>query len=154
MSLAVSAASLTHPFGSPQTANLCTTFQVLRDPYYKAIGFGSTKEKQKEVLDWLYSNPNVWASHLTPGYLTVSKVPYPNTSNNGNDTVTNAITAAEIKNWGDTNYDWYPYKIPEKSKLDNLRAQYFSWETDKSPSINTKLTRHAPRVDKTHNRQL
>lgn len=142
VSLAVSAASLTHPFGSPQTANLCTTFQVLRDPYYKAIGFSSTQQKQTEVLDWLYNNHNLWASHLTPGYLTISKVPYPNSTNTGNDNLTNAITAAEIRNWGDTNYDWYPYKIPEKLKLDSLRKQYFEWETSKAPQATSRNGMH------------
>lgn len=38
MSLAVSAASFSHPFSQPSSNNICTTFQVLKDNYYPIIG--------------------------------------------------------------------------------------------------------------------
>lgn len=41
LSLAVSAASLTHPFCPPLTNNPCITFQVLKDMYYECIGVNS-----------------------------------------------------------------------------------------------------------------
>jgi hypothetical protein len=42
--IVVSAASLLHPFCSPQTNNPCITFQVLKDIYYSCIGVNSSSE--------------------------------------------------------------------------------------------------------------
>nr|UGV43946.1 MAG: ORF1 [Torque teno virus] len=98
VSLAVSAASFLHPFGSPQTANLCTTFQVLREPYYKAIGFSS--QKHNEVIEWLYNNPSVWQSNVARWFLENVKKPL--------DTKQNMFSPINIVANRDSNYDWYP----------------------------------------------
>nr|UGV43038.1 MAG: ORF1 [Torque teno virus] len=58
VSLAVSAASLTHPFCPPLTNNPCITFQVLKDIYYECIGVNSlaeNTEKYKNLQNTLYS---------------------------------------------------------------------------------------------------
>lgn len=56
--IVVSAASLLHPFCSPQTNNPCITFQVLKDIYYECIGVNSDtthKEKYEKLQNTLYS---------------------------------------------------------------------------------------------------
>lgn len=57
VSLAVSAATLTHPFCPPLTNNPCITFQVLKEFYYKAIGINSSLNSQyAEIENCLYEN--------------------------------------------------------------------------------------------------
>lgn len=57
VSLAVSAASLTHPFCPPLTNNPCITFQVLKDIYYKCIGISSDYTTEYNELETkLYQN--------------------------------------------------------------------------------------------------
>ena len=51
VSLAVSAASLTHPFCPPLTNNPCITFQVLKDIYYKCIGISTDYNTEYEELE-------------------------------------------------------------------------------------------------------
>lgn len=54
--IVVSAASLLHPFCSPQTNNPCITFQVLKDIYDKCIGVNSTQQTAYNTLEnTLYS---------------------------------------------------------------------------------------------------
>nr|UYM03172.1 MAG: ORF1 [Anelloviridae sp.] len=58
VSLAVSAATLTHPFCPPLTNNPCITFQVLKDFYYKAIGINSNLTTQYEELETILYEKN------------------------------------------------------------------------------------------------
>nr|UGV44146.1 MAG: ORF1 [Torque teno virus] len=156
VSLAVSAASFTHPFGSPLTNNPCVTFQVLDSIYYSVIGYSSSDDKKKEVLETLYSQNAYWSSHLTPYFLAGLKNPYPSSDSNftipagasiqtlatgigtNNTNKQNSITIA-----GDSNYNWYPYNVQNfKQQVHTIRAQYFSWETDKAPQATSTLGKH------------
>nr|UGV43197.1 MAG: ORF1 [Torque teno virus] len=140
VSLAVSAASFLHPFGSPQTANLCTTFQVLRDPYYKAIGFSSSKHQ--EVLEWLYQEPSFWQSNIARWFLENVKKPL-NTKEEG-------FASINIVTHRDSNYNWYPLNPTNNGpatsgtnnidKIKNALDTYWKWITTESPQItNTSL---------------
>uniref|UniRef100_A0AAU7SS91 Capsid protein n=1 Tax=Alphatorquevirus homin19 TaxID=3048420 RepID=A0AAU7SS91_9VIRU len=138
VSLAVSAASFTHPFGSPQTDNLCVTFQVLDPLLNSVIGFSS--KQHQVVLNHLYTHNTYWASHLTPYFTTNLKKPYPQ-SDGQPQTAPNAektLQIQDIKIAGDTNYNWYPYNITKYSyTLDDIRQQYFKWETSLAPQQTT-----------------
>lgn len=152
MSLAVSAASFTHPFGSPLTNNPCVTFQVLDSIYYPVIGFSASEEKRKHVLDTLYSQNAYWSSHLTPYFLAGLKNPFPKDENTFNvpsgpatdslqtGTGTTSNKEKSITIAGDSNYNWYPYNVAHfKDQVNNIRKQYFTWETDKAPQAASTL---------------
>ncbi len=138
VSLAVSAASFTHPFGSPQTDNLCVTFQVLDPLLNSVIGFSS--KQHQVVLNHLYTHNTYWSSHLTPYFTTNLKKPYPQ-SNGQPQTAPNAdktLQIQDIKIAGDTNYNWYPYNMTNQSHtLGEIRQQYFKWETSLAPQGTT-----------------
>ena len=54
--IVVSAASLLHPFCSPQTNNPCITFQVLKDIYDECIGVNeTTKDNYEKLKNTLYT---------------------------------------------------------------------------------------------------
>nr|UPW35085.1 ORF1 [Torque teno virus 24] len=85
LQLVVTAASFTHPFCSPQTNTITTTFQVLKDMYYNTIGIVDTQEQYtsvndktktktyenflKELQNTLYSTGSYWNSFHTMEYL-------------------------------------------------------------------------------------
>nr|UGV43945.1 MAG: ORF1 [Torque teno virus] len=135
VSLAVSAASFLHPFGSPQTDNPCYTFQVLKEFYYKAIGFSATKEKQNQVLDTLYEHNSYWESNITPFYvLNVKKG-----SNTTQQLHSNAPSRESFVANVNTNYNWYSFKAKSnKEKLHQLRQAYFKQLTSEGPQTTSQ----------------
>ncbi|UJO01834.1 ORF1 [Anelloviridae sp.] len=150
LSLAVSAASFTHPFGSPLTNNPCVTFQVLDTIYYSVIGYGSSDEKKLDVLNTLYKENAYWASHLTPYFTTGLKIPFPkkNDPTTAESTTVTSLTTTgssnmNIKIAGDSNYNWYPYNLKNKNQdLHKIRKQYFKWETDEGPQATSDYGKH------------
>nr|UPW35058.1 ORF1 [Torque teno virus 24] len=80
VSLAVSAASFSHPFSQPSSNNICTTFQVLKDKYYPIIGVlpsytevaGNKKDyntNKTELEKWLYNTGSLYHTFHTQEYL-------------------------------------------------------------------------------------
>nr|UGV44141.1 MAG: ORF1 [Torque teno virus]UGV44184.1 MAG: ORF1 [Torque teno virus] len=163
VSLAVSLASFTHPFCSPQTDNPCITFQVLQDFYYPIIGHSVnlTDQKVTDVFNnILYKKPEFYQQVLTASYIGII-----NHNPDGSATVQGAngspstTNMSEYNTWvtgtgankfrpGNTNvhYNFCTYK-PDAMKLTNLRKYYFSWEVYKSVATSTSNSYH---VDPAH----
>nr|UGV42707.1 MAG: ORF1 [Torque teno virus] len=126
VSLAVSAASFLHPFGSPQTANFCATFQVLQPFYYQAIGISSTKHS--DVIDILYKKNTYWQSNITSWFLTNVKNP--------KNMSTKMFEDINVKSNKDSNYDWFPftpYTTENYSKIQNAAQEYWKYLTSDHP---------------------
>ena len=81
-SLAVTAASFSHPFGQPSSNNICTTFQVLKDNYNWVIGVAGTytdsskqqndktyAQNKTNLEDWLYKTGSLYHTFHTSEYL-------------------------------------------------------------------------------------
>jgi len=145
VSLAVSAASFSHPFSQPSSNNICTTFQVLKDKYYPVIGILTNYEKQpagnnkpydenKLALEnWLYNTGDLYHTFHTQEYLN---------PNRKFDKKTGAAEAIENKDWlGKYNnnfqtgksslFGFNTYK-PNKEKLLKIRKQYFDTLTQEN----------------------
>ncbi len=90
--IVVSAASLLHPFCSPQTNNPCITFQVLKDIYDQCIGVNSTQATTYSTLQQtLYTNCTYFETtqvlaQLSPHFQPALKAT--NTTSNNNATTT------------------------------------------------------------------
>nr|UGV43031.1 MAG: ORF1 [Torque teno virus] len=106
VSLVVSAASFIHPFSQPQTNNICTTFQVLKDMYYDCIGVNSSlEEKYKTLFEKLYSKCCYFETfqtiaQLNPGFKAAKKT----TNGTGKTAATLGDAVSELKN---TNGSFY-----------------------------------------------
>nr|UGV43952.1 MAG: ORF1 [Torque teno virus] len=141
VSLAVSAASLLHPFSSPQTDNYCTTFQVLKEFYYKAIGFSATEEARKSVLKTLYTNNSYWESNMVPFYTYNVRSGKDTTKYIIDDSPTSSDTNNKKINFSppqNTNYNWYTYNAKDNEEyLNNLRKAYFKNLTTNGPQTTT-----------------
>lgn len=96
--IVVSAASLLHPFCSPQTNNPCITFQVLKDIYSSCIGVNSSNTKPYETLqDKLYSQCTYYQTtqvlaQLSPAFQPAKKAAAGNTDPT-TTTLGNTVTA-------------------------------------------------------------
>nr|UGV43881.1 MAG: ORF1 [Torque teno virus] len=124
LSLAVTAASFLHPFGSPQTANICTTFQVLQPFYYQAIGTSS--QKHKTVIDILYSKNTYWQSNITQWFLVGVKDP-----KNMSQQLFQDINTKANK---DTNYDWFAYTpVSHIENIKHAATAYWTQLTQNHP---------------------
>nr|UGV42652.1 MAG: ORF1 [Torque teno virus] len=146
LALTATAASFLHPFGSPQTANICATFQVLRDPYYKAIGFSSSKHT--EVQDWLFNEPSFWQSNIARWFLENVRNPQKlNQAPENNEVSQDKGWNINIQTQKDSNYNWYPLNpkcnASHTNNITNIKTAakiYWQWITTNSPQItNTDL---------------
>jgi hypothetical protein len=98
--IVVSAASLLHPFCSPQTNNPCITFQVLKDMYYECIGVNSLDENKQKYIkleNELYSKCTFFETsqviaQLSPNFQPALK-PVSKSTTNTTTTLGNAVTA-------------------------------------------------------------
>lgn len=145
VSLAVSAASFSHPFSQPSSNNICTTFQVLKDTYYPVIGILSDYNSQqagnkktytdnKQTLEnWLYNTGDLYHTFHTQEYLN---------PNRKFDKKTGAAESIKYKEWLGKNstsfqtgksslFGFNTYK-PEKTKIEEIRKQYFDTLTQEN----------------------
>nr|UGV43575.1 MAG: ORF1 [Torque teno virus] len=74
VSFAVSAASLTHPFCSPQTENVAVTFQVLKSFYYDGIGINQ-QTQHTAIQQTLYTQGNYYQTFHTIGFINTGLKP-------------------------------------------------------------------------------
>nr|UGV43286.1 MAG: ORF1 [Torque teno virus] len=138
LSLEVSAATLKHPFCQPQTANICVTFQVLREKYYTNLNVSSTgtedgnisTEDKKIFQDWLYKDPNLYQTVHTLGQLNPTQKPALYSTDNSkkipgwNDYLktvgtTNSFQTGNNSIYGQPNYN------PQYTNLTNIRKWFF-----------------------------
>lgn len=97
--IVVSAASLLHPFCSPQTNNPCITFQVLKDMYYDCIGINdSLKDKYTTLEKKLYDECTYFETtqvlaQLSPNFQPALKA----TNGNNNTRKTLGTAVPELK---------------------------------------------------------
>lgn len=94
--IVVSAASLLHPFCSPQTNNPCITFQVLKDIYSNCIGVNASNEQPYQTLqNKLYSQATYFQTtqvlaQLSPAFQPAKKAGQ-TTSNTTSKTLGNEV---------------------------------------------------------------
>lgn len=139
-SLAVTAASFSHPFGQPSSNNICTTFQVLKDNYNWVIGVAGTyqdtstqqnnktyNQNKQHLEDWLYNTGSLYHTFHTSEYLNPNR-----TFKNNTDQF-----ESSLKTWLGSNannfqtkqsslFGFNTYK-PNKDKLLAVRNKY--WQT-------------------------
>lgn len=162
VTLAVSAASFTHPFCPPQTENPCCTFQVLKDFYYPVIGYSSAATKVDSVFsNILYKHCTYYQSFLTPQFIgQIVKLPNgmlvkdlsPSPAGFPEGTTINKQQIDTYNNWQKTkfitnasqHYNYCNYK-PDNTNLVWLRKYYFEWETQKNADV--KPDHITPSVD-------
>ncbi|AXQ66385.1 MAG: hypothetical protein [Anelloviridae sp.] len=144
VSFAVSAASFTHPFCSPLTNNPCITFQVLKEFYYSAMGYGTPETTMNTIWNTLYTTATFYQSHLTPQFI---RMPTKNPDNTDNS------DASSFNTWVDSNFKTgklvkynYPQYSPNREKLKQLREYYFRWET-KTDGVAVRPTWTTPTIN-------
>ena len=102
--IVVSAASLLHPFCSPQTNNPCITFQVLKDIYDECIGINSTmKSKYASLQDTLYTTCTYYQTTQVLAQLSAAFQPAKkaSTASSGATTTTLGNYVTALKNNGE-----------------------------------------------------
>lgn len=137
MSLAVSAASFTHPFCPPESDNMCITFQVLKDFYYTQMSVtamnGTTATQEDEtILTKLYSTASFWQSLHTQSLISTTQKTalfseaskFPNPSN----WLTKDIDTTTFKTGNNSIYGQVNYR-PNKTNMTEILRWYFKQET-------------------------
>ncbi len=154
VSLAVSAASFTHPFCPPLTDTPCVTLQVLKEFYYTTIGYSSNADKVESVFtNTLYKHCCYYQSFLTTQFIAkITRTPdgqavsafSPPTSFPGTNVTKSSIesfnswvTTTGPNGWltnANQHFHFCNYK-PDATKLKWLRQYYFDWETYKLADV-------------------
>nr|UGV44133.1 MAG: ORF1 [Torque teno virus] len=154
VSLAVSAASFTHPFCPPLTDTPCVTLQVLKEFYYTTIGYSSNADKVESVFtNTLYKHCCYYQSFLTTQFIAkITRTPdgqavstfSPPTSFPGTNVTKTSIesfntwvTTTGPNGWltnANQHFHFCNYK-PNATQLKWLRQYYFDWETYKLADV-------------------
>nr|UPW35059.1 ORF1 [Torque teno virus 24] len=139
LSLAVSAASFSHPFSQPSSNNICTTFQVLKQQYNMVIGVLTNYHNQKAgnnqdyhtnkntLENWLYGTGALYHTFHTQEYLNPTRK-FDKKTENSEDIKQKQWLGKNNKNFqtGKSSLFGFNTYNPNKDNILEIRNQYFT----------------------------